>query len=76
MGSNHLRVMHNMGLSIRAIVEPQPRDDFPAALKDRLISSIDDLPTDIDAAVIAVPTALHCRHYATDSRCGCEEDIH
>ncbi|MCH1569404.1 MAG: Gfo/Idh/MocA family oxidoreductase [Alphaproteobacteria bacterium] len=59
MGSNHLRVMHNMGLSIKAIVEPQPRDDFPAALKDRLISSTDDLPTDIDAAVIAVPTALH-----------------
>ena len=62
MGSNHVRVMGQLpDVELVAVVDADLDRAKAAALKSgaRACASIDDLPTDVDAAVVAVPTSLH-----------------
>ena len=62
MGSNHVRVMGQLpDVELVAVVDADLDRAKAAALKSgaRACKSIDDLPSDVEAAVIAVPTSLH-----------------
>lgn len=62
MGSNHVRVMGQLAdVDLVAVVDADLDRARAAALKfgARACSSIDELPADVDAAVVAVPTSLH-----------------
>ena len=62
MGSNHVRVMSQLAdVELVAVVDADLDRAKAAALKSgaRACASIDDLPSDVEAAVIAVPTSLH-----------------
>ncbi len=62
MGSNHVRVMGQLpDVELVAVVDADLDRAKAASLKSGALAcaSIDDLPVDVEAAVVAVPTALH-----------------
>ena len=62
MGSNHVRVMSQLpDVELVAVVDADLDRAKAASLKSgaRACASINDLPDDVEAAVVAVPTALH-----------------
>lgn len=73
MGANHIRVASQLpGVTLAAIVD-QDLDRARVAAKSSntpIFGSVDDLPSDIDAAVIAVPTQGHVATATTLARRG------
>ena len=60
MGRNHVRCLASLkDVDLVAVVDPNEENRTAAAVHgSRALASIDDLP-EVDAAVVAVPTALH-----------------